>query len=81
MYAVDIAAIPDRLEDSVAETKNQNVLHGFFAQIVIDGINLLFVQDLLELLVKLAGRIEIAAERFFDHEPPPVIVFLATQPG
>ncbi len=80
LHAVDVAAIPDRLEDAVAESKYQNVLDGFFAQIVIDTIDLILVQDLLQCLVKLAGRIEIAAEGFFDHEPPPAVVLLSSQP-
>ena len=81
MHAVDVAAIPDGLKDAVGETKDQNILDGFFAQVMIDAINLVLVEDLLELLVKLAGRLEITAERFFDHEPSPAILFLASQPG
>ena len=80
MHAVDVAAIPDRFEDAVAETKNQNVLNGLFAEVMIDTINLVLAQDFLEFMVKLAGRLEIAAKRLFDHDPPPVIVFLASQP-
>ena len=81
LHAVDVAAVPDRLEDAVAETKHQDVLDGLFAKVVIDAIDLFFVQDLLQFLVQLPGRLEIAAERLFDHDAPPVPVFLASQPG
>ena len=43
---IDVAAVPDRLEDSVGEAERQDVLHRFFAQIVVDAVDLLFVGDL-----------------------------------
>ena len=39
---IDIAPVPDRFKDPVAETKHHDVLHGFFAQIMVDPINLFF---------------------------------------
>src|SRR6266404_2749675 len=36
LYPVNVVPIPDRLEDSIAETKEENVLHRLFAEIVID---------------------------------------------
>src|SRR5258706_5952398 len=35
-------AVPNRLKDAVAEAKNQNVLNRFFAEVMVDAIDLLF---------------------------------------
>ena len=42
LYVVDVSAIPERFNNAVGKTKNQNVLDGFFAEIVIDTVDLLF---------------------------------------
>ena len=33
---IDVIAIPNRLEDRISETQHQDVLDGFFAQIMVD---------------------------------------------
>ena len=43
---VDVVAIPDRLEHPVGEAKDQDVLDGFLAEIVVDPVDLMFVGDL-----------------------------------
>src|SRR5256714_1812244 len=40
LHVVDVATVPDGFKNSVAETKNQNVLHCLFAEIMTDAINL-----------------------------------------
>ena len=42
LHMVDVTAVPDWLEDGVIETKHHDVLDGFFSQVVIDAIDLLF---------------------------------------
>ena len=37
---IDVAAIPDRLENRVREPQNQNVLRGLFAEKMIDPVGL-----------------------------------------
>ena len=46
LHVVHIAPIPDRLENAVGEPEGQNILHRFFAEIMIDAVNLLFVEHL-----------------------------------
>ena len=46
LHVIDVAAIPDRLENTVGETKHQDVLDGFFAEVMIDAVDLLFADDL-----------------------------------
>ena len=48
---VDVAPIPDRLKNTVAKTKHQKVLDGFFGQVMIDSIRLGFVNHAGKLLV------------------------------
>ena len=43
LHMVDVAPIPDRLEDGIVETEDHDVLHGLLAQVVIDAVNLVFL--------------------------------------
>ena len=79
LHVVDVAAIPDRLEDSVGETERHDVLHGLFAQVVIDAVDLFFVDFLEQLLVQGLGRFQIVTEGFLDNDAPPMIVVLRHQ--
>ena len=44
LHVVDIAAVPDGLEYRVGKTQHHDVLHGLFAEIMIDAIDLFFVE-------------------------------------
>ncbi len=48
---IDVAAIPDGLEDSIRETEHQNVLDGFLAQVMIDAVDLFFAENGADLCV------------------------------
>jgi hypothetical protein len=48
LHVIDIVAIPDRLDDRIREAKGDDVLDRILSEVVIDPINLLFVQRLLE---------------------------------
>jgi hypothetical protein len=43
---VDVAPVPDRLEDDVRETQRHDVLHRFFPEIVIDAVDRVLGEDL-----------------------------------
>ena len=79
LHAVDVTAIPDWLENAVAEAKDHDVLHGLFAEVVIDTVDLIFVKNLLEVLIQLFRRLEIRAKGFFNYGTTPVFVFLARE--
>src|SRR6185369_2382806 len=68
LHVIDVVAIPDGLEDAVAETEYQDVLHRLFAQVVIDAENLVLVKDGVDLVIEFARRVEIVAERLFDDD-------------
>ena len=74
--AVDIITVPERLENSVAEAKDQHVLDGFFAEVVIDAVNLRFIEGFQNLGVKFLGRGQVPAERLFDDDARPGFIAL-----
>src|SRR5207244_413769 len=79
LHVINVAAVPDRLENSVGETKSQNILDGFFAQVVIDAVDLLLLHDLEQLLVQGLRRVQVATKGLLDNDPPPLVVFFRHQ--
>ncbi len=52
---VDVVAVPDVLEDAVGEAEDEDVLDGLLAEVVVDAEDLVFVEDLVDLVVEGAG--------------------------
>src|SRR5215510_11397925 len=75
------AMIPHRLKDAITEAKHQNVLYRFFTQIMVNSENLIFGEDLFDLLVQFFGRLEVVAKRFFKDNPAPAAGLLNSQIG
>jgi hypothetical protein len=73
---VDMIAVPDRLEHAVGKAQHQDILDRFLAEVVIDPVNLLLVEQLQQRVVQLFGGSEVSAEWFFHHQPPPRAIFL-----
>src|SRR5262249_24108729 len=71
LHMIHIVAIPNRLQNAVAEAMDEQVLNGVLTEIVIDPIDLRFVEDAKHDLVELLGRSKIAAERLFDDDARP----------
>src|SRR5581483_392303 len=78
---VNVVAVPDRLEDAVAEAEGQNVLDRLLAEVMVNPVSLLFPEYFSDILIERAGRFVIAAERLFDDHAPPLPVLFAHQPG
>src|SRR4030042_3782128 len=70
---VHICPVPDRFEDRIGETEEKDVLGGFLAKVVIDAVDLVFIENCLNFPVQLFCRQEIVAERFFNDDSPPQI--------
>src|SRR5207248_9673949 len=68
LHVVDELPVPDGLEDGVAETEDEEVLHRLLAQVMVDAEDLPLVHHLEDEPVERAGRGEVAAERFLDHD-------------
>src|SRR6185503_13423457 len=45
------------------------------AQIMIDAIDLFFIQRFVDLFVQVTRRFQICAKRLFNHDTPPAIIF------
>src|SRR6266852_5971861 len=80
LHVIDVIAVPDRLEQSIGETQHEDVLHRFLAEIMIDAVNLMLVENLEQLLVEAASGSEIGAERLLDDDAPPRAILLAREP-
>ncbi len=72
---VDVSPVPDRFENPICKAENQNVLNSFFAQVVVDAVDLLFIQHLANLFVQFFRRIIIASKWFFNDYAPPAVFF------
>src|SRR5579883_3167615 len=64
---VDILLVPNGLKDGVGEAKYEDVLYRFLAQIVVDPVDLAFVEDRLKLGIEGPRRIEVRPERLFHN--------------
>ena len=73
---VDVAAVPDRLEDPVAEPEDEEVADRLLAEVVIDPIDLRLAEDLADLAVEPDRRLEVVAEGLLDDDPSPAAVVL-----
>ena len=65
---LDVAAIPDRLEDPVGEPQHLEVLHRLLAEIVVEAEDLRLVEGGGHLAVQLQRRVEVVPERLLDHQ-------------
>ena len=52
LHMVDVTPVPDGFEDAVCEAEYQDVLDGFFPQIMIDAIDLPLFQHLSDIAVQ-----------------------------
>ncbi len=71
LNVIHIVAVPQRLENAVAKTEHHQVLDRVFAQVVVDAVNLRFVEGLQHGLVQLPRRSQVAAVRFLDNDSRP----------
>src|SRR5207244_1252480 len=75
LNVIHVAAIPNRLEDAVRESEHHQVLHGLFAEVVINTVNLLFVEDPGYFDVQFFGAREVVPEGLLDDDASPTLSF------
>src|SRR5256885_10083599 len=68
---IDMVTIPDRFKHAVGETQDQDILDRLLAEIVIDPVNLMLVDEVQQIAIQGARRSEFRAERLLDDQPPP----------
>src|SRR5204863_6257591 len=73
LHVVNVSAIPNRLVNPVGEAKDQQVLDGLFAQVMINAKDLLLVENTRHLAVQLPGAREVAPEGFLNDDARPVL--------
>src|SRR4029077_17609525 len=71
LHMVDVAIVPEGLEDTVAETEHQQVLHRLLAAVVIDAVDLPFGENALNLRIHGLRRFEIMSKRLFNDDAAP----------
>jgi hypothetical protein len=71
---IDVLAIPEGFEDGVAEAEGEDVLDGFFTEVVVDAVELVFGEAFVEGGFEFAGGAVVVAEGFFDDEAAPTAV-------
>ena len=78
---VDVAAVPEGLEDAVTEAEDQQVADRLLAEVVVDAIDLRLAEDLANLAVEPLGRVQVVPERLLDDDPSPAaLVMLVVEP-
>jgi len=55
LHVVDVVAVPDRLEHAVGEAQCQQVLDRLAAEVVIDSVDAVLLEDRVQQLVELLG--------------------------
>ena len=68
LHAAHIVAVPNRFQQGVGETEDQQVFHTFFAEIVIDAEDLFLGEDAVQRGVQFYRRCEIASKRLLDND-------------
>src|SRR5215469_10938634 len=76
LHVVDVVAVPERLEDAVTETKNEQVLDSFLPQVMVDAIDLRLIENRKNLGIQHAGRCAVSAERLLDDDARPRTISL-----
>ena len=69
LHVVDMGAVPKRLEERVGEAQRHEVLNRFFAEIMVDAVDLMFFENGANRFVDRLGGLEVFADRLFDHDP------------
>ena len=67
LNVVNIIFIPDRFKQGIGKTKGQNILHRFFAEVMIDAEDLLFCKDVGQQFIHLAGAFQVVAKWLFNN--------------
>src|SRR5262245_23922136 len=69
LHALDVLAVPERLEQRVREAEEHHVSHRPLAEVVIDAKDVLLVESVEQDAVQRLRRSEIAAKRLLDEHP------------
>ncbi len=71
LHVVHVIPVPERLKDSVAKAQHQQILHRVFAQVMIDAVNLLFIEHVEDNLIERPSRCQITSKGLFNDDAHP----------
>src|SRR6185312_17320586 len=72
LHALDVVAVPQRLEDGVGEPEKQDAQGRFLAEEMVNAQDLPLVEEIAQFGVQGPGRRQVVAERLFHHHPAPL---------
>ena len=73
LHALDMVAIPDRLQERVGEAEEQHVVHGPLAQVMVDAEDRLLVEGPEQDPVQLLRRGQVAPNGFSTMTRAPLV--------
>src|SRR5437016_5311973 len=68
LHALDVMAVPHRLQEGVRETEEQEILHRLLAEIVVDAEDALLIEYLMQRRVERPRTREVVSEWLFHHD-------------
>src|SRR5918993_3829386 len=76
LHMVNVVPVPQGLENCISKTRDQNILNSFLTKIMIDAVDLSFVQCLVNLFIQTMSGSKVGAEWLFDDHTPPAICLI-----
>src|SRR5271156_7035949 len=74
LYIVDVVPVPHRLEQRIAEAENEDVLHCFFAKIVVNPVYRFLVEYAVHNVIQYVCRFQVLSEGLFQNNSCPPMV-------
>ena len=71
LHMINEIAVPDRLEQAVAEAKGEDVLRRLLAEEMVDTEDLVLGEHLVQRVVERNRALHVGAERLFHDDPRP----------
>ena len=68
LHVGHIAPVPHRLEDHVGKPREEDILRGLFAEVVVDAVNLVLAEGLVNFGIELGGRDRVIGEGLLDDD-------------
>ena len=75
LHAFHRLALPDGLENGIRKTEGQQILYRLLAQVVVDPIDLRFVEIAMQKAIQRTGGAEIVSEGLLEDHPHPSAAF------
>src|SRR5262249_49362548 len=65
LHTFDVVPIPERLQQGIREAKEDQIVHRFLAEVMIDAEDALLIKRRKQDPVELSRRLEVVPERLF----------------